>query len=69
MDEKEKRKLLALADKLVLMSNGLSSEQSDLGLAIASEFAPLAEYVISSLGDEKPDCYQARTASVELPLE
>lgn len=50
MDDKQKKKLIALADRLILMSNGLTSEQSADVLAIAEEFAPLAEYVIASFG-------------------
>lgn len=46
MDTREIKKLRAIADKLILMANGMSSEQSELGLAIAEEFAPLAEFFI-----------------------
>lgn len=46
----DSRKLLALADKLILTANGLSSTQDDYGLSIANEYAPLAEYVIKCIG-------------------
>lgn len=46
MEPKEQRKLRALADKLILMSNRLSSEQSELGLSFADEYVPLAEFFI-----------------------
>lgn len=46
---KENRKLRALADKMILTANRLSSMQDDYGLEIIDEYVPLAEYVISSL--------------------
>jgi len=49
---KEKTKLIALADKLIHMSNGLSSEQREDVIAIAVEFYPLAQYVIESLKEQ-----------------
>lgn len=49
-DDKDQRKLLALADKLILTANGLSSVQDKDGLDMANEFAPLAEYMISQTG-------------------
>lgn len=51
--DKEKRKLVALADKMVLAANRLSSIQDDYGLEIIDEYAPLAEYVIKSLEGKK----------------
>jgi len=52
MDDKQKRKLIALADRLILMSRGLTSEQTADALALSEEFAPLAEYVIATLSDK-----------------
>jgi len=48
IDGKQRKKLIALADRLILMSNGLTSEQTSDAIALANEFAPLAEYVIES---------------------
>lgn len=47
---KEVVKLRALADKLVLMSRGLTSSQSAVELELAEEFVPLAEFTIQQLG-------------------
>jgi len=52
IDDKQKRKLIALADRLILMSRGLTSEQTADVLALSEEFAPLAEFVIESLKDK-----------------
>lgn len=49
IDDRETIRLRALADKLILTSNGLSSVQDSDGLAMAQEYAPLAEYVIRTL--------------------
>lgn len=49
IDEKQKKKLIALADRLVLMSKALTSEQTNEAIYWANEFAPLADYVIESL--------------------
>lgn len=51
-DDKDHRKLIALADKLILTANGLSSVQDDFGLDSANEYAPLAEFVIKQLKDK-----------------
>lgn len=50
---KEAVKLRALADKLILITRGLSSSQSDVELDMAEEFAPLAEFVIKQLDPKK----------------
>lgn len=52
MEPKERKKLLALADRLILMSRGLTSEQSADAIAWAEEFAPLAEFAIRKATDE-----------------
>lgn len=52
MDPKQRRKLLALADRLILMSRGLTSEQSADAIALAEEFAPLAEFAIEKCQNE-----------------
>lgn len=53
IDDKQKRKLIALADRLILMSKGLTSEQDYPVIVLADEYAPLAEYVIESLKENK----------------
>lgn len=50
---KEATKLRALADKLILITRGLSSSQNDGELDMAEEFAPLAEFVIKQLDPKK----------------
>lgn len=51
-DDKDHRKLIALADKLILTANGLSSVQDDFGLDLANEYVLLAEFVIKQLKDK-----------------
>lgn len=52
-EEKNNKKLLALADMLVQVANGNSARQSMTEINMAQEYAPLAEYVIKQLGAPK----------------
>lgn len=49
-EDKEATKLVALADKMILASQRLSSTQDPNELAIIDEFVPLAGYVVKTLG-------------------
>lgn len=51
LTDKEKVKLRALADNLILTTRGLTSRQEKWELDMAEEFAPLAEFVNSKLKD------------------
>lgn len=53
MDEKAKKKLLALADMLVLVSKGLTSRQTEAEISLAEEMLPLAAFVQDSLKDKQ----------------
>lgn len=49
--EREKIKLRALADNLILTSRGLTSRQEQRDIDFAEEYAPLAEFVNQKLKD------------------
>lgn len=52
-EEKNNKKLMALADMLVQVTRGNSARQSLTEINMAQEYAPLAEYVIKQLGTPK----------------
>ena len=50
MDDKQIKKLLALADMLILTAQGLTSRQSEAEISLANEMIPLADWVIKTAG-------------------